>query len=70
MAVKAITEDLETRTEKKTNQKKVICAREWLFQRSDKGAYNGILSDRRLTDKEDFRKFFVNEQENIPGSFL
>ena len=56
VAVNAIAEDLET-CKKKQKKKKRIWAREWLLERPNKGAYNGILSELRLTDQEDFRKF-------------
>ena len=34
-----------------------IWAREWLLKRNERGAYNGILNELRLTDKEDFRNY-------------
>ena len=32
-------------------------AREWLLQRPNKGAYNGILTDLHLNNEKNFRKF-------------
>ena len=41
--------------EEKSRRK--IWTREWLLKRNKRGAYNGILNELRLTDKEDFRKY-------------
>ena len=65
MAVKAIAEDLETCKKKKRNKKNRIWAREWLLERPNKGAYNGILSELPLTDQEDFRKFLRMNAETF-----
>ena len=40
--------------EEKSRRK--IWTREWLLKRNERGAYNGILNELRLTDKENFRK--------------
>ena len=69
VAVKAIAEDLETCKKKKRNKKKRIWAREWLLERPNKGAYNGILSELRLTDQEDFRKFLRMNTETFQVAF-
>ena len=60
VAVKAIAEDLET-----CKKKKRIWAREWLLERPNKGAYNSILSELRLTDQEDFRKLLRMNTETF-----
>ena len=39
--------------------RKKIWTREWLLKGNERGAYNGILNELRLTDKEDFRNMFV-----------
>ena len=41
----------------KKKSRRNIWAREWLLKRNERGAYNGILIELRLTDKEDFRKY-------------
>ena len=41
----------------KKKSRRNIWAREWLLKRNERGAYNGILNELRLTDKEDFRKY-------------
>ena len=46
---------MELDTKKK--QRRKIWIREWLLKRNEKGAYNGILNELRLTDKVDFRKY-------------
>ena len=65
VAVKAIAEDLETCKKKK----KRIWAREWLLERPNKGAYNGILSELHLTDQKDFRKFLRMNTETFQVAF-
>lgn len=44
---------------KRTEQREYSreCAREWLLQRPNKGAYNGILTDLHLNNEKNFRKF-------------
>ena len=44
---------------KRTEQREYSreCAREWLLQRPNKGAYNGILTDLHLNNVKKFRKF-------------
>ena len=46
---------MELDTKKKSRRK--IWTRKWLLKRNERGAYNGILNELRLTDKEDFRKY-------------
>ena len=46
---------MELDTKKKSRRK--IWTREWLLKRNERGSYNGILNELRLTDKEDFRKY-------------
>ena len=46
---------MELDTKKKSRRK--IWTRKWLLKRKERGAYNGILNELRLTDKEDFRKY-------------
>ena len=41
----------------KKKSKRKISTREWSLKRNEGGAYNGILNELRLTDKEDFRKY-------------
>ena len=66
VAVNAIAEDFETCKKKKRNQKKNrIWAREWLLQRPNNGACNGILNDLRSTDQEDFKKFLRMNMETF-----
>ena len=45
---------------KRTEQREYSreCAREWLLQRPNKGAYNGILTDLHLNNEKNFRKFW------------
>ena len=50
---------------KKERRKRRIWARDWLLKRKERGAYNGILSELRLTDKEDFRKFLRMNNKRI-----
>ena len=42
---------------KKKNIKRKTWTRDWLLKRQEKGAYNGILSKLKLTEKEDFQNF-------------
>ena len=46
---------MELDTKKKSRRK--IWAREWLLKQNERGAYNGVLNDLRLTGNEDFRKY-------------
>ena len=46
---------MELDTKKKLRRK--IWAREWLLKQNERGAYNGVLNDLRLTGNEDFRKY-------------
>ena len=69
VAVKAIAEDLETCKKKKKKKKKRIWATEWLLERPNKGAYNGILSELHLTDQKDFRKFLRMNTETFQVAF-
>ena len=50
---------------KKTQVKRRIWTRDWLLKRQEKGAYNGILNELRLTDKEDFRKYLRMNTETF-----
>ena len=43
--------------DKKKKSRRKIWTREWLLKRNERGAYNGIVNELRLTDKEDFRKY-------------
>ena len=43
--------------DKKKKSRRKIWTREWLLKRNERGAYNGIENELRLTDKEDFRKY-------------
>ena len=52
---------LHETTNKKKRKRRSTWSRQWLLERQEKGAYNGILSELRLTDKEDFRKFLRTE---------
>ena len=36
---------------------KIECGQEWLLRIPHKGSCSGILTDLRVTDEEDFRKF-------------
>ena len=49
------TDMMELDTKKKSRRK--IWAREWLLKQNERGAYNGVLNDLRLTGNEDFRKY-------------
>ena len=48
---------MELDTKKKSRRK--IWAREWLLKQNERGAYNGVLNDLRLTGNEDFRKYLL-----------
>ena len=50
---------------KKPPVKRRIWAKNWLLERQKKGAYNGILNELRLTDKEDFRKYLRMNTETF-----
>ena len=43
--------------DRKKKSRRKIWTREWLLKENERGAYNGILNELRLTDKEDFRKY-------------
>ena len=50
----------------KSSKKKMrVWVKKWLLERQKKGAYNGIVSDLRLTDREDFRKFLRMNTETF-----
>ena len=44
-------------SKKKTRAKRRWWVRPWLMKRCERGAYNGILSEIRLVDHENFRKY-------------
>ena len=50
---------------KTERHKRRTWARDWLLKRKEKGAYNGIINELRLTDKEDFRKFLRMNTETL-----
>ena len=48
-----------------------IWTREWLLKRNESGAYNGILNELRLTDKEEFRKYLrMNTSKRKENNFF
>ena len=48
-----------------------IWTREWLLKRNKRGAYNGILNELRLTDKEDFIKYLrMNTSKRNENNFF
>ena len=48
-----------------------IWTREWLLKGNESGAYNGILNELRLTDKEEFRKYLrMNTSKRKENNFF
>ena len=50
---------------KSSEKKRRVWVKKWLLERQKKGAYKGIVSDLRLTDPEDFRKFLRMNTETF-----
>ena len=52
----------------KKSSKRKVWTQEWLLRRQEKGACRGTLSELRLTDKEDFRKYLRMNTETFQVS--
>ena len=50
---------------KSSVKKRRVWVKKWLLEQQKKGAYNGIVSDLRLTGREDFRKFLRMNTETF-----
>ena len=54
----------ESQKKKLKNKKKRTCwVRDWLKQRQEKSAYANILSELRLSDREEFRRYLRMNSE-------
>ena len=55
----------------KEKSRRKIWTQEWLLIGNKRGAYNGILNELRLTDKEDFRKYLrMNTSKRNENNFF
>ena len=50
---------------KSPKKKRQASVKNWLLERQKKGAYHGIVSDLRLTNREDFRNFLRMNTESF-----
>ena len=50
---------------KSSKKKRRVWVKKWLLEPQKTGAYNGIVSDLRLTDREDFRNFLRMNTETF-----
>ena len=48
---------LEILRRKKKRKKRAVWVKSWLAERDDKGAYNNILAELQLHDRENYRRF-------------
>ena len=46
-----------TLIKKKRRKKRSICVKSWLAQRDAKGAYNNIIQELKLGDKDNYRRY-------------
>ena len=53
---------------KSSKKKRRVWVKKWLLERQKKEAYDGIVSDLRLTDREDFQKFLRMNTETLQVS--
>ena len=50
---------------KSSKKKRQVWVKKWLLEHQKKGGYNGIVSDLRLPDCDDFRKFLRMNTETF-----